>query len=83
MEEVALISDGAVRPFQMPQILDKKVGEWRELDRKARELEKVLARLPVRGEGPPSTDLIREAKMLRKLANEKLKAAIAAIKPNA
>jgi hypothetical protein len=68
----------------MPQVLDKKVGEWRDADRKARELEKALARLPLtRDEGPPPEELVRQAKLLRKLAHEKLKAAIAAMKPDA
>lgn len=66
----------------MPQSLDRKVGEWREADRKARELEKVLARLPLQhGEGPPVEDLVSEAKALRRLADEKLKAAIEAMRP--
>jgi hypothetical protein len=68
----------------MPQSLDKKVGEWRSADSKAREAEKVLERLPFfQGNGPPPTDdLVAEAKFLRKVANEKLKAAIEAMKPS-
>jgi hypothetical protein len=69
----------------MPQSLDKKVGEWRNADSKAREVEKALANLPFfQGDGPPpADDLVAHAKLLRKLANEKLKAAIAAMKPTA
>ena len=69
----------------MLQSLDKKVGEWRNADEKAREAEKALARMPFyQGDGPPPTeDLVAEAKLLRKVANEKLKAAIEAIKPQA
>jgi hypothetical protein len=68
----------------MPHLLDRKVGEWRDADRKAREVEKALACLPyVQGEGAPTVELVSEAKALRKLADEKLKAAIAAMKPSA
>lgn len=68
----------------MPESLDRKVGEWREADRKARELEKELARLPFfHGDAAPLDDLVNEAKALRKLANEKLKAAIEAMRPHA
>ena len=68
----------------MTQSLDQKVGEWRDADRKARELEKALAHVPFSpGQGPATAELIREVKQLRRLANEKLKAAIAAIKPSA
>lgn len=67
----------------MPQLLDRKVGEWRDAESRAREVEKTLAHLPFfQGEGPPPADeLVTEAKLLRKLANEKLKAAIEAMKP--
>jgi hypothetical protein len=69
----------------MPQSLEKKVGEWRNADKKARDLEKALASLPFfQGDGPPpADDLVAQAKLLRKLANEKLKAAIDAMKPTA
>ena len=69
----------------MFQSLDKKVGEWRRADEKAREAERALACLPFyQGDGPPPTeDLVAQAKLLRKVANEKLKAAIAAMKPQA
>jgi hypothetical protein len=68
----------------MPQSLDKKVGEWRDADRKAREVEKALACLPfVQGDGALPVDLVSEAKALRKLADEKLKAAIEAMRPKA
>lgn len=67
----------------MPQSLDRKVGEWREADRKARELEKALARLPLNdGQAQPVEDLVSEAKALRRLADEKLKAAIEAMRPH-
>jgi len=67
----------------MPQTLDKKVGEWRDAETKAREAEKSLNRLlfhQAEGLQPPD-NLITEARLLRVLANEKLKAAIAAMKP--
>jgi len=69
----------------MPESLDRKVGEWRDADRKARAAEKAIARLPFfSGEGPPPTDdFVSKAKVLRKLANDKLKDAIAAMKPEA
>lgn len=69
----------------MHHTLDKKVGEWRDADRKAREVEKALAHLPyLQGEGaPPADELVSQAKALRKLADEKLKAAIEAMRPNA
>ena len=67
----------------MPQVLDKKVGEWRDADRKARELEMALTRLRFsHDERPLPAELVRQAKLLRQLANEKLKAAIAAMKPD-
>ena len=66
----------------MPRALDEKVGEWRVADSKAREAENAVARL-LQEEGPEPTEvLVREAKSLRKVANEKLKLAIEAIKPN-
>jgi len=67
----------------MPQALDKKVAEWRDADSKAREAEKVLTQLLFSQEAGrrPSENLASEAKQLRKLAHEKLNAAIAAIKP--
>jgi hypothetical protein len=69
----------------MRESLDKKVGEWRDADDRARAVEKAISRMPFfRGEGPPPTDdLVTTARSLRKVANEKLKAAIAAIKPEA
>jgi hypothetical protein len=68
----------------MPQSLVKKVGEWRSADSRAREAEKALERLPFfQGNGPPpADDIVAEAKLLRKLANEKLKAAIEAMRPS-
>jgi hypothetical protein len=76
---------GLAGPFSMSQSLDSKVGEWRSADSKAREAEKALARMPFfEGVGPPPTDdVVAEARLLRNLANEKLKAAIAAMKPKA
>lgn len=66
----------------MPQVLDKKVCEWREADREARELEGAIARLRSSGnDGTLPAELVRQAKLLRQLANERLKAAIAAMKP--
>ena len=67
----------------MPRALDKKVGEWRAADSKAREAEDAVAQLLVQAEGPGRAEvLVRQAKSLRKVANEKLKLAIAAMKPN-
>ncbi len=67
----------------MPQVLDKKVGEWRDVDRQARELEMALTRLRFsQVDGPLPAELVRQAKLLRQLANDKLKAAIAAMKPD-
>jgi hypothetical protein len=66
----------------MPHSLDRKVGEWREADRKAREVEKALARLPFFGGNSTPPPLVAEARALRRLADEKLKAAIAAMKPD-
>ena len=69
----------------MPQALDRKVGEWRAADSRARDAEDAVARvLFLEGDGRSSTDdLLRQAKLLRNLANEKLKLAIAAMKPTA
>ena len=73
---------GPWRALFMPRALDKKVGEWRAADRKAREAENAVARLLLQDEGPGRTEvLVREAKSLRNAANEKLKLAIAAMKP--
>jgi hypothetical protein len=78
------ILDGPWRALFMPRALDKKVGEWRAADSKAREAESAVARLLLQDEGPGPTEvLVREAKSLRKAANEKLRLAIAAIKPKA
>jgi hypothetical protein len=66
----------------MPHTLDSKVDEWRDADRRAREIEKALACLPfVKGESGLPAELVTEARALRKLADEKLKAAIDAIRP--
>ena len=70
-------------PLSMPQSLDRKVGEWRDAESKARAAEKSLTLLLFdQGEKPqPTDDLITQAKLLRELANEKLKDAIAAMRP--
>lgn len=66
----------------MPQVLDKKVCEWREADREARELEGAIAHLRASAnDGTLPAEIVRKAKALRQLADEKLKAAIAAMKP--
>jgi hypothetical protein len=81
---IAAIFDGPWRAPFMPRALDKKVGEWRAADSKAREAENAVARLLLQNVGPAATEmLVKEAKSLRKAANEKLKLAIAAIKPKA
>ena len=66
----------------MPQLLDKKVVEWRDADARARAAEKVLNKLLFEREDklPVAADLAQEAKRLRHLADEKLKAAIAAMR---
>jgi hypothetical protein len=68
----------------MPRTLDRKVGEWRDADSRAREAESAVARLLLQDEEPGPTEvLVREAKSLRKVANEKLRLAIEAMKPRA
>jgi hypothetical protein len=68
----------------MPHSLDRKVDEWRDADRRAREIEKALACMAfVQGESGPPAELVTEARALRKLADEKLTAAIEAIRPYA
>jgi hypothetical protein len=69
----------------MPQTLDSKVAEWREADSKAREAEQSLTHLlfSEQAERPLTEKLASEVRQLRKLAHEKLNAAIAAIKPKA
>ena len=66
----------------MPQILDKKVVEWRAADARARAAEQALNKVLFdRGDAVPATaDLAHEARRLRHLADEKLKAAIAAMR---
>ena len=67
----------------MTQILTNKLAEWRAADCRARDAERSLTHLLFsRLEDPPPTDTLQtEARMLRELADEKLKAAIAALKP--
>ncbi|HXD41589.1 MAG TPA: hypothetical protein VN649_13565 [Ramlibacter sp.] len=68
----------------MPRTLDRKVGEWRDADGRAREAENAVARLLLQDEGPGPTEvMVKEARSLRKVADEKLKLAIAAMKPRA
>lgn len=65
----------------MPQLLDKKVVEWRAADACARAAEQALNKLlfDAGDKQPVHADLAQEAKRLRQVADEKLKAAIAAI----
>ena len=67
----------------MPQSLDRKLAEWREADSRARAAERTLTHVLFgREEDAPHTDrLLTQARLLRHLADEKLKAAIAAMKP--
>jgi hypothetical protein len=66
----------------MPQLIDQKVVEWRDADTRARAAEQALNKL-LFGKAdklPPGADLAREARRLRQLADEKLKAALAAMR---
>lgn len=83
MEYAKVFSRNPTGPHSLSEALNTKVGEWRSADRMAREAERALARMPFyRGEGPPpAEDLVSQARQLRKLADEKLKAAIEAMKP--
>lgn len=67
----------------MSQSLHRKVAEWRAADSQARAVERTLTRLLFeRIEDDPQTEVLqRQAKLLRQYANEKLKAAIAAMRP--
>lgn len=67
----------------MPQTLHTKLTEWRDAERKACAAERSLTHLLFeRLEEPPPTDcLAAEARLLREQANEKLRAAIAALRP--
>ncbi len=67
----------------MTQTLTTKLAEWRAADSRARDAERSLTHLLFsRLEDPQPTDSLQaEARMLRELANEKLRAAIAALKP--
>jgi hypothetical protein len=66
----------------MPQILDKKVVEWRAADARARAAEHAVNKLLFDQEDktPVMADIAQEARRLRQLADEKLKAAIAAMR---
>jgi hypothetical protein len=65
----------------MPYSVTKKLAEWREAESRARAAERsVTTILFARQQDPPRADtLLTEAKVLRQAANEKLKAAIAAM----
>ena len=67
----------------MTQTLHRKLAEWRDADSKARAAERSLTHLLFAPIGdPPRTDILAtEARMLRHLADQKLKAAIAAMTP--
>jgi hypothetical protein len=67
----------------MPQTLDRKVVEWRDADTRARAAEQALSKKLFGNEEvpQPAADLAAEARQLRRLADEKLKAAIAAMRP--
>ena len=67
----------------MPQTLHTKLSEWRDAERMACAAERSLTHLLFeRLEEPPPTDrLAAEARLLREQANEKLRAAIEALRP--
>ena len=67
----------------MPQTLDKKIVEWRDAETRARAAERALNHrlFSAAQELPGSEDLVTETRLLREQANEKLKAAIAAMGP--
>jgi hypothetical protein len=67
----------------MTQTLHDTLAEWRDADRKASAAEKSLTRLLFTRleDPPPPAGLAVEVRLLREIANEKLKAAIAALKP--
>jgi len=67
----------------MPYTLQTILAEWRDAERKASAAERSLTHLLfARFEPPPSTDhLAAEVRQLRELANEKLRQAIAAMRP--
>ncbi|HKB55162.1 MAG TPA: hypothetical protein VKD22_14295 [Ramlibacter sp.] len=65
----------------MTTTLKSKLAEWRDADSRARDAERSLTHLLFsRVDEPPADTLRAEARELRQLANEKLKAAIAALK---
>lgn len=64
----------------MPQRLNQKVVEWRDADTRARAAEQELNKLLFGAADTPTADLAQEARRLRHLADEKLKAAIAAMR---
>lgn len=68
----------------MQQAAAKKVVEWREADSRARAAEQSVARLLFAHDADPQAGtelLVDQARLLRRLANDKLKAAIAAMAP--
>lgn len=66
----------------MPTTLRSKLAEWREAERKACAAERSLTHLLFArlDDPPPSEQLAAEVRQLRELANEKLRAAIAALR---
>lgn len=66
----------------MPHFLDRKVAQWRAADSQARGVEQTLTRLLFEriADDPQTQELQTQAKQLRQYANEKLKAAIAAMR---
>ncbi len=67
----------------MPQTLHTKLSEWRDAERKASAAERSLTHLLFErlDEPPPTEHLAAEVRRLREQANEKLRAAIAALRP--
>jgi len=67
----------------MPQTLHTRLTEWRDAERKASAAERSFTHLLfARLDDPPPTEhLAAEVRLLRELANEKLRLAIAAMRP--